>query len=133
VFITVLFATGAATALLAVAAFFLITVDPLLLLESLAALPRATFGTGATAAVLFPLPTPAAVVTSVAFLVAAPRVALAFSTMFVRMLAAPPVTTGAVALRGEIGRARRDFPVGTAGRIGDLGYVREFAERGEST
>jgi len=41
--------------------------------------------------------------------------------MFVRMLAAPPVTTGAVALTGEIGRARRDFPVGAAERTGDLG------------
>jgi len=129
---TVLFVAGAA-AFFAAGAFFLITVDPLWLLESLAALPRATLGAGATAAVLFALPTPAAVVTSVAFLVAAPRVALAFSTMFVRMLAAPPDTTGAVAFRGEIGRARRDFPVGATGRIGDLGYVREFADRGERT
>lgn len=52
--------------------------------------------------------------------------------MFVKRPAAPPEGTGAEGLRGETGRARRDF-VGEAGRIGERGRVRELAERGERT
>ncbi len=57
---------------------------------------------------------------------------LAFSTIFVRIPAAPPEGTGADGLRGETGRARKDF-AGEAGRIGERGRVRELADRGERT
>jgi hypothetical protein len=130
VLITVRFVAGAA--FFGAGALFLMTVEPLPLLESLAARPRPTFGAGAAATALFPLPTPDAVVGSTAFLVAMPRVVLAFSTMFVRILAAPPDEAGTAGLSGEGGR---DTPVlgGTVGRIGDLGSVREFADLGERT
>ena len=64
---------------------------------------------------------------------AAARVVFAFSTMFVRILAAPPEGAGAAGLRGETGRASKDLPGDTAGRIGERGRVREFADRGERT
>lgn len=104
-------------------------------LESLMARPLPTLGGTAGAAALFPRPAPPVVaVCSVTLRVpAAPLVDFALSTIFVRMLAAPPEGTGAVGLRGETGRARRDFPGDTAGRTGERGSVREFADRGERT
>lgn len=103
-------------------------------LESLVARPLPTFGGTAGAIALFPRPAPPVVALCCVTLrvVAAPRPDFAFSTMFVRILAAPPAGTGAVGLRGETGRARSDFP-GDAGRTGDRGSVREFADRGERT
>lgn len=64
---------------------------------------------------------------------AAARVVFAFSTMFVRILAAPPEGAGAAGLRGETGRASKDLPGDTADRTGERGRVREFADRGERT
>lgn len=104
-------------------------------LESLIALPLASFGGAAGAAALFPRPAPPVVaLCSVTLRVAAaPRVVFAFSTMFVRILAAPPAGTGAVGLRGDMGRASSDFPGDVPVRTGERGRVREFADRGERT
>ena len=86
-------------------------------LESLIARPLPTLGGAAGAAALFPRPAPPVVALCSATLrvAAAPLVDFAFSTIFVRMLAAAPEGTGAVGLRGETGRARRDFPGDAAG------------------
>ena len=116
---------------------FLTTVVVLESLESLIALPRPIFGADAAGTVLFPRPAPVLllvlVLVSVPFRVAAPRVVFAFSTIFVRMLAAPPAGVGATGLSGEIGRARLDRAGETAVRAGERGIEREFADRGERT
>lgn len=116
---------------------FLTTVVVLESLESLIALPLPIFGADAGGAVLFPRPAPALVfvlvLVSVPFLVPAPRVVLAFSTMFVRIDDGPPTCVGATGFRGEMGRARCDRAGETAVRTGDRGREREFAERGERT
>ena len=119
---------------LATGAAFLTTVVLLLSLDSLImlALPLPTLGAGAGAGTTVLLPLPTAVDASVAFLAAAPLV-FAFSTIFVKIPAAPPVGTGADGLRGETGRAKKDFAAATGGRIGDRGSVRELADRGERT
>jgi hypothetical protein len=70
---------------------------------------------------------------SVAIRVAPPLVVLAFSTMFVRIDAAPPIGAGATGFRGEMGRASWDLAGEPAVRAGDRGTGREFAERGERT
>lgn len=138
VLITV-FLTGAFFTSLATGTGFLTIVPLLASLLSLIvlALPLPILVTGAATggAALLPLPTPvvlaAGFFSPVTFRAAAPaRVAFAFSTMFVRIPAAPPWGVGAVGLSGEMGRARKDF-VGEAGRMGERGRVREFAERGE--
>jgi hypothetical protein len=136
VLITVLFAgaflaAGAATGFLTIV-FWLLELPSL---ESLIARPLPTFGAAAGAAARFPRPAPPVVVLcSVTLRVAAaPLVVFALSTIFVRILAAPPEGAGAAGLRGEMGRASIDFPGGTAGRTGERGRVREFAERGERT
>jgi hypothetical protein len=69
----------------------------------------------------------------VAFRVAAPRVVFDFSTIFVRIPAAPPTGVGATGLRGEMGRASWDRTGETAVRTGDRGKEREFADLGERT
>lgn len=46
---------------------------------------------------------------SAAFRATAPQVDLAYSTIFVRILSAPPVRVGATGFKGDIGRARLDF------------------------
>lgn len=109
-----------------------------LVLESLLslivlALPLPILGatTGGAAAGLFPLPTPA-VLSATGFRAGRAAFPFAASTMFVSIPAAPPEVTGAVGLSGDMGRASIDFP-GEAGRIGERGSVREFAERGERT
>lgn len=106
-------------------------------LESLIALPLPIFGADAGGAVLFPRPAPALVfvlvLVSVPFLVPAPRVVLAFSTMFVRIDDGPPTCVGATGFSGEMGRARCDRAGETPVRAGDRGREREFAERGERT
>ena len=130
--ITVLFA-GAAFA----ATGFLTIVELLPSLESLIVLARPLpvflVADGAGAAAFLPRPTPvvAAGLGSVAFRTPVPRVALAFSTMLVSMPAAPPDGTGAEGLSGDIDRVRVDFG-GSAGRIGDRGSVREFADLGDN-
>ena len=99
------------------------------------ALPRPTVGAEAVGAARLPLPAPAAAgagFSAVTLRVAPARVDFAFSTMFVNIPAAPPDGTGADGLSGETGRARKDF-AGEAGRIGERGRVREFADRGERT
>lgn len=112
---------------------FFTTVELLVSLESLIvlALPLPTLGAGAAAAVLLPRPTPVVLAGSGAFRVAAPRDDFAFSTMFVRIPAAPPGGTGAVGLRGDTGRAK--FDLDGDGRIGERGIVRELADRGDKT
>ena len=130
VFLTGAFFAGAGTGFLTIVALLL----SLLSLIALA-LPRPTVGAEVAGAALRPLPAPAAAgagFSAVTFLVAPARVDFAFSTMFVNIPAAPPVGTGADGLSGETGRARKDF-AGEAGRIGERGRVREFAERGERT
>jgi hypothetical protein len=91
---------------------FRTTVVVLESLELLIALPRPTFGADTAGAVLFPRPAPALVVVlvlvSVPFRTAAPRAVFVFSTMFVRIDAAPPVGVGATGFRGDMGRARCD-------------------------
>jgi hypothetical protein len=72
---------------------------------------------------------------AVTFLVAVARADFAFSTILVRIPAAPPAGIGFV---GDAGRARYDFPgdaILVGGRAGDraCGAVREFPERGERT
>lgn len=129
VFMTVFF-SFADTAFLAAAGFLTIVVV-LPSLESLIALPLPTLGADAAGTVLFPLPAPVEV--SVAFLVAAARVAFVFSTILVRIPAAPPTIVGAAGLRGETGRASCDLTGDAAARTGDRGRVREFADRGERT
>jgi hypothetical protein len=117
-------------------AVFLTTVVELDSLESLIvlALPLPIFGAAMGAAVLFPRPAPVAVLASVTFFVAAaPLVDFAFSTIFVRIPAAPPTGAGAVGFNGDTGRARYDFPGDITGLIGDRGKVREFADLGERT
>jgi hypothetical protein len=133
VFITVFFSFTGATVL--VAAGFLTTVVVLASLESLIvlALPRPTLGADAGGAARFPRPAPVAVLASVAFRVAAPRVVLVFSTIPVRIPAAPPTGVGATGLRGETGRASWDLTGETAVRTGDRGIEREFADLGERT
>jgi len=88
---------------------FRTTVVVLESLESLIALPRPIFGAAAGGAVLFPRPAPALVfvlvLVSVPFRVPAPRVVFAFSTILVRMLAAPPAGVGATGFSGDTGRA----------------------------
>lgn len=121
------FFVGAGTGFLTIVALL----DSLLSLIVLA-LPLPTVGADAGGAALLPLPAAGAAFSAVTFLAAPARVDFAFSTIFVRIPAAPPEGTGAVGLSGEIGRARRDF-VGEAGRMGERGRVREFAERGERT
>jgi hypothetical protein len=119
VLITVLF-VGAAFFAGATGAF-LITVDPLVLLESLAALPLPPLSGGARATVLFPLPIAPIALVLVAFRAAvALRPDFAFSTMPVRIPAAPPAGAGGEGFRGETGRARRDFSCDVLGRTGDL-------------
>jgi hypothetical protein len=131
--ITVLFA-GPAFA----AAGFLTIVELLVSLESLIALPLPlpvlVLADGAGAVTFLARPTPVVLADfgSAAFRTPAPLVALAFSTMLVSIPAAPPDGTGAVGLSGEIGRVRADF-AGSAGRIGDRGSVREFADLGDNT
>lgn len=116
---------------------FRTTVVVLESLVSLIALPRPTFGADAGGAVLLPRPAPTLVfvlvLVSVPFRVPAPRVVFAFSTMFVRMDAAPPAGVGATGLRGDIGRASCDRAGEAAARTGDRGMEREFADRGERT
>jgi hypothetical protein len=69
----------------------------------------------------------------VAFRVGAvPRVVFAFSTIFVSIPTGPP-GAGGDGLRGEVGRASKDFPGDVVGRTGDLGWLREFADLGERT
>ncbi len=121
------------------AADFLTTVAALASLLSLVLLgrpfPIAGFGP-CVATVLLPLPAAAAVVTAgfvpVTFLVAAAPL-LAFSTICAT-ISAPRLTgtAGAIIFTGETGRANKDFG-GCIGRTGESGYVRELAERGEST
>jgi hypothetical protein len=96
-------------------------------------LPLVARLTGGGAGVALPLPIAlvAAGFGSAAFRVAVPRVAFAFSTIFVRIPAAPPDGTGAVGLSGDTGRARPDFA--GSGRIGECNNVREFADLGDST
>lgn len=107
------------------------------LLESLwslivLALPLPTLGALGAAAARFPRPAPVAGLAASAFRAPAPaRVDFAFSTMLVRMPAAPPAGVGAVGLRGEMGRARFDLAAGA--RPGERGSWRELAERGERT
>jgi hypothetical protein len=102
-------------------------------LESLVALPLPTRGGAAGAAVLLPRPIPPTAGVWVTFRGAgAPLLAFAFSTMFVRIPAAPPGGAGGNGLRGETGRARCAFP-GVVGRMGEPGSVREFADRGDRT
>lgn len=111
-----------------------LTIVPLLAsLESLIVLglPLPTLGAGAGAAVLLPRPTPVVFAGSAGFRVAAARVDLAFSTMLVRIPAAPPAGVGATGFKGDIGRARLDF-TGDA-RTGERGMVRELADRGDRT
>ncbi len=130
--ITVFFGAGSFFA----GAVFLTTVVELDSLESLMvlALPLPIFGATTGAAVLFPRPAPVPVLASVTFFVAAaPRVDFAFSTIFVRIPAAPPAGAGAVGFNGDTGRAKYDFPGDMAGRIGDRGKVREFVDLGEWT
>lgn len=129
--ITVFFSfTGAA--FLAAAGFLttVVVLDSLVSLFPLAR-PLPTLGADAGGAVLFPRPAP--VVVSVAFRVAAPRVVFAFSTIFVRIPAAPPTIVGATGLRGETGRASCDLTGDAAVRTGDRGIEREFADLGERT
>lgn len=125
---------GAGAAFFVIGTGFLTMVALLPSLELLMALPLATFGGGAGAAVLLPRPTPpaAAGVSTFFRVAAAPLLAFAFSTMLVRMLAAPPGGAGGNGLRGETGLLRYVFP-GVVGRIGEPGSVRELAERGERT
>jgi hypothetical protein len=81
-------------------------------------------------------PLPAAEEVSVAFLVAAAPLVFAFSTIPVRMPAAPPTGSSTPGFNGDVGRARKDFvapAIAVIGRIGDRGIVRELADRGEST
>jgi hypothetical protein len=114
---------------------FLTTVEVLESLLSLVvlALPLPTLGADAGGAALLPLPTPVVGFSAVTLRETAPRVDFAFSTMLLRIPDAPPVGAEAAGFRGDpMGRARNDF-VGEAGRIGDLGRVREFADLGEST
>lgn len=68
-----------------------------------------------------------------AFRDAAARVVFAFSTIVVRMPAAPPAGAGGEGFKGLTGRARYDFPSTVAGRTGDLECVCEFADLGDST
>jgi hypothetical protein len=90
-------------------------------LESLVALPLPTRGGAAGAAVLLPRPIPPTAGVWVTFRGAgAPLLAFAFSTMFVRIPAAPPGGAGGNGLRGETGRARCAFP-GVVGRLGVCG------------
>ena len=135
VLITVLFAgaflaAGAATGFLTIV-FWL---PELPSLESLIARPLPTFD-AAGAAVLFPRPAPPVVALCSVTLRAGASVrpVLAFSTLFVRMPAAPPGGAGAAGLSGETGRASSDFPGDTADRTGERGTVRELADRGERT
>lgn len=112
---------------------FLRTVPLLLSLESLMALPLPPFGGTGGATVLFPRPTPPLVVVSVIFRTAVvPLLAFAFSTIFVRVLAASHEGAGGNGFSGEAGLERYDFP-GVVGRTGDPGRVRELADRGERT
>jgi len=130
VFLTGAFFAGAGTGFLTIVALLLSLLSLIVL-----ALPRPAVGAEVAGAALRPLPAPAAAgagFSAVTFLVAPARVDFAFSTMFVNIPAAPPVGTGADGLSGETGRARKDF-AGEAGRIGERGRVREFAERGERT
>ena len=134
--ITVFFSFAGATFF--ATAGFRTTVVVLESLVSLIALPLPTFGAEAVGIVLFPRPAPAFVfeevaLVSVPFRVAPPLVVLAFSTMFVRIDAAPPIGAGATGFRGEIGRASWDLAGEAAVRTGDRGTGREFAERGERT
>jgi hypothetical protein len=114
---------------------FFTTVALLPSLESLIVLPLPLVArlTGGGAGVALPLPVALVVAGfgSAAFRVAVPRVALAFSTMFVRIPAAPPDGTGAVGFSGDTGRARPDFA--GSGRIGECGSVLEFADLGDNT
>lgn len=107
VFFTGAFLAGAATG-------FFTTVDELASLLSLVvlALPFPIAGrVAAGAGVLLPRPAPVAVdagsLTAVIFLVAAAPL-LAFSTMLATISAALPCE-GTIGLRGETGRARKDF------------------------
>ena len=95
-------------------------------------LPTLGAGAGAGAAVLLPRPAPVVLAGSVGFRAAVPpRVDLAFSTMFVRIPAAPSAGVGATGFNGDTGRARLDF-AGDA-RAGERGMVRELADRGDRT
>lgn len=85
----------------------------------------------AGAATLLPLPAPEALLSAVTFRVTLALVVFAFSTIFVSNPEAPP--DGTDGFRGETGLARYDF-CGDAGRAtGDLGSVRELADRGDRT
>lgn len=109
---------------------------PLLVSLLVLTLPLPAFRATGAAAVLFPLPTPADELPdddAVTVRAAAPRVAFAFSTIFVKMLAAPPPVLGAVGFKGETGRDRCDLAGDTVGRVGDGGNVRELADLGERT
>lgn len=115
---------------------FRTTVDVLLSLDSLimlvCPLPALAADDAVGTAGRFALPT--AVDASVAFLLVATPLVFAFSTMLVRMPAAPPTGTGPVGFMGETGRAKNVFAapdIAVGGRIGDRGMVRELAERGE--
>ena len=66
-------------------------------------------GAGAAAAALVPLPLAAVELAdeeAVTFRDAVARVDFAFSTMFVRILAAPPAVVGTIGFSGEMGLAR---------------------------
>ena len=105
----------------------------LLSLESLMALPRPTFGGAGGAAARLPRPTPPKTGVSATFRACAgPLLAFAFSTIEVRMLAAPPGGAGGRGFIGETGRERYDLP-GVVGRTGEPGSVLELADRGERT
>jgi hypothetical protein len=118
--ITVVFSPAAFFGAGAVACFRM-TVDPLPVLESLAALPLPPLGggAGAVAATLLPRPAPVAAGAGIATGFRVPLVDLAISTIFVRMLTAPPEGTGAFGLRGEMGRASADLPGTAAGLVGE--------------
>lgn len=133
VFMTVLFG-GAFFA----TAVFVTTVAELPLLVSLLVLARPfpTLGGPVTAGTFLPRPTPADELPlddAVTVRVPAPRVAFAFSTMCVKIPAAPPAVIGAVGFRGETGRERWDLAGDTTGRTGDRGNVRELADLGDRT
>jgi hypothetical protein len=120
------------------AAGFRTTVPLLVSLLSLLvlALPLPTLGAGAAVAAgaLFPRPAAAGfadLAGSAGLRAAAPRLDFAFSTMLVRIPAAPPAEVGAVGRNGDMGRAKFDF--GGGARPGERRSVRELGDRGERT
>jgi hypothetical protein len=112
----------------------LVLLAPLSLLVVLVVVAFAA-GAGAAAPRLVRVPAEApeeledAVEDVVAFLVAATRLDLAFSTMFDRMFVAPPVRAVVAGFVGDAGLAMRDF----AGDTGARGPRRVFADVGDKT